>query len=413
MNFLPIINQAKDFVIKFIKEHPNKKIIYHTLSHTETIVELARQISIDYEQSNNDLIPAVIAAWFVDTGYYEDYREHEESSARIAEDFLRKVGAEDEKIKEVKNCLLATKMPQKPASISQRIVCDAVLFHLAADDFGDHNKLMRKELSLLQGIPVDKKTWRKNTIQFMEGHTYFTDFAKRHLAKRKKENLQKLKKKELAAATPVDPVTALLQSRPGPTLMPDANTEKQKENPERTIETMFRITADKNQRLSDQADAKSNILISVNVISISVLLTVLTRSGYNISFTIPLLTLLMVSLLTIIFSILATRPFAPAGIFTMNELKEKKVNLLFFGNFYNMNFEEYYTGMLQVMDDRKFLYLSLLRDSYTQGVRLGQKYKMLKTAYNIFMYGLILAIVVFVIAYIISVSTNSPTTIDY
>ena len=202
MNFLPIIHQAKDFVIKFIKEHPNKKIIYHTLSHTETIVELARQISIDYEQSNNDLLPAVIAAWFVDTGYYEDYREHEESSARIAEDFLRKVGAEDEKIKEVKNCLLATKMPQKPASISQRIVCDAMLFHLAADDFGDHNKLMRKELSLLQGIPVDKKTWRKNTIQFMEGHTYFTDFAKRHLAKRKKENLQKLKKKEFATATP-------------------------------------------------------------------------------------------------------------------------------------------------------------------------------------------------------------------
>ena len=95
------------------------------------------------------------------------------------------------------------------------------------------------------------------------------------------------------------------------------------------------------------------------------------------------------------------------------KLKERKVNLLFFGNFYNMNFEEYYNGMLQVMDDRKFLYLSLLRDSYTQGVRLGQKYKMLKTAYNIFMYGLILAIVVFVIAYIISVSTNSPTTIDY
>jgi hypothetical protein len=82
----------------------------------------------------------------------------------------------------------------------------------------------------------------------------------------------------------------------------------------------------------------------------------------------------------------------------MNDLKDKKVNLLFFGNFYNMSFEQYTEGMLQLMDERQFLYLNLLRDNYTQGVRLGQKYKMLKMAYTMFMYGLILSIVAFVIA---------------
>ena len=324
-----------------------------------------------------------------------------EVSAQIAENFLRKAGMEDEIIRDVKSCLLATKMPQIPATRPQQIVCDSVFFHLAAADFEEQNKPMRKELSLLQGIAVEKNGWRKSTIQFMEGHNYFTDYCKEHLAKRKKDNLEKLKKKE-ASALPVDPVTALLQSKPAMKQMPNTKAEKTKEDrPERTIETMFRITADKSQRLSDQADTKSHIMISVNVLIITILLTLLIPKleyNNNIILTISVIMLLTVSLLTIIFSILATRPHIPAGTFTINELKDKKVNLLFFGNFYKMNFEEYHNGMFQVMDDRHFLYLNLLRDNYTQGVRLGQKYRMLKVAYNIFMYGLILSIIAFVIA---------------
>lgn len=218
--------------------------------------------------------------------------------------------------------------------------------------------------------------------------------------------MEKLKKKEVAAALPVDPVTALLQSRPSIKQIPIVKAEKRKEDgPEKTIETMFRIMADKSQRLSDQADTKSHIMISVNVLIVTILLTVLVPKleyNDNVIFSIAVISLLTVSLLTIIFSILATRPHIPAGTFTLNELKDKKVNLLFFGNFYKMNFEQYNEGMFQVMDDRHFLYLNLLRDNYTQGVRLGQKYRMLKMAYNIFMYGLILSTIAFVIAFLFS-----------
>ncbi|MFN2438433.1 MAG: Pycsar system effector family protein [Chitinophagaceae bacterium] len=371
MNHLPIVNQAKDYIINFMEEHQNKKIIYHTLSHTETVVEIARQIGTDYELSHNELLITLVAAWFVDTGYYENYNKHEEASAQIAENFLRKSGAQDEIIRDVKNCLLATKMPQKPVTMPQQIVCDASFFHLAATDFGEQNKLMRKELSLLQGIAVDKNEWRTSTIQFMEGHNYFTDYCKKHLAKRKKDNLEKLKKKEVAPALPVDPVTALLQSRPAIIPMPNAKPEKKKEDgPERTIETMFRISADKNQRLSDQADTKSHIMISVNVLIVTILLTVLIPKLNNdkILLATAVILLLTVSLLTIIFAVLATQPRIPAGTFTIEELKDKKVNLLFFGNFYKMHFDQYTKGMLQVMDDRHFLYLNLLRDNYTQGV---------------------------------------------
>ncbi|HVG40951.1 MAG TPA: Pycsar system effector family protein [Chitinophagaceae bacterium] len=405
MNHLPIVSQAKDYVTKYLQEHQNKKVIYHTIQHTEAVVEIAKQISTHYELNNNDTLVTLVAAWFIDTGYYDDYRQHEVASARMAEVFLKKAGVGEDVVKEVRGCLLATKMPQSPANLPQQIVCDAALFHLAAADFGQQNKLIRKELCLLQGEPIDKNVWRKTTLQFLEGHTYFTDYCKKHLAKRKKENIEKLQKKEAEAVRPVDPVTALLQSKPAPVnVAADKGEKKKDERPERTIETMFRITSDKSQRLSDQADTKSNILISVNALIltgvISLLVPKLDNNDHD-NFKIPVLILLLVSLLTIIFSILATRPRIPHGTFTPNELKDKSVNLLFFGNFYKMDFEHYNNGMFQVMDDRHFLYLTLLRDIYTQGIRLGEKYRMLTLAYNVFMYGLILSIIAFVIAGII------------
>jgi hypothetical protein len=67
----------------------------------------------------------------------------------------------------------------------------------------------------------------------------------------------------------------------------------------------------------------------------------------------------------------------------------KTVNLLFFGNFYKMSLEEYTYGMEKMMDDKDFLYGSLIKDVYAQGVVLGKKYRLLRIAYNIFMFGLL------------------------
>src|ERR1700727_2311774 len=113
------------------------------------------------------------------------------------------------------------------------------------------------------------------------------------------------------------------------------NKKKNKKNdPGRGIDTVFRITSNNNQRLSTQADSKAHILIQVNSIIISVLLSLLLRKiEDHTNLEIPAIILLSVNLVTIIFSILATRPHIPRGTFSKADLDEKKVNLLFFGNF--------------------------------------------------------------------------------
>jgi hypothetical protein len=202
-----------------------------------------------------------------------------------------------------------------------------------------------------------------------------------------------------------DPVEKLVrkhlqveEGREGPPAAEKGKKDKKKD-PGRGIDTVFRITSNNNQRLSSQADSKAHILIQVNSIIISVLLSLLLRKiEDHTNLTIPAIILLTVNLVTIIFSILATRPHIPPGKFTQADLEEKKVNLLFFGNFYLMSLEEYAGGMLQLLEDRDFLYGSLIRDVYYQGIALGKKYRWLRLSYNVFMYGLIASVISFLIA---------------
>ena len=180
---------------------------------------------------------------------------------------------------------------------------------------------------------------------------------------------------------------------------PEKEKKNKKKDPGRGIDTVFRITSNNNQRLSSQADSKAHILIQVNAIIISVLLSLLLRKiEDHTNLAIPATLLLFVNLVTIIFSILATRPHIPPGTFTKADLDDKKVNLLFFGNFYRMSLEEYAGGMLVMMDDKDFLYGSLIRDVYYQGIALGKKYLWLRWSYNVFMYGLIASVLAFLVA---------------
>ncbi|MCB9315987.1 MAG: hypothetical protein H6569_07605 [Lewinellaceae bacterium] len=176
-----------------------------------------------------------------------------------------------------------------------------------------------------------------------------------------------------------------------------AKKEKDKSNnPERTIETMFRVTATNSQRLSDQADSKANIMISVNTVLIPALFF-LQNLENSAKLAVPIVILLAVNLLTIVFAILATRPQIPKGVFNQKDLDAKKADLLFFGNFYKMSFNEYSEGMFRIMGDRQFLHTTLLLDIYNQGIVLGRKYRMLTISYNVFMFGLILAVLAFFI----------------
>lgn len=172
--------------------------------------------------------------------------------------------------------------------------------------------------------------------------------------------------------------------------------EKKKPGVSKNFETVFRTFSTNNIRLSNMADNKAHILISVNSIIISIILGVLVKNIDKYDYLVtPVVLLLSVSLLTIVFSIFATKPNLPKVNFSQNDVEQRKVNLFFFGNYCHLDFDYFSDIFSRVTDDPSFLTHTLKRDLFEQGLVLSKKYRMLKIAYSIFMYGIIISVMYF------------------
>jgi len=410
VNYQLLLEEVKHFVLLFFKNHDDKRFSYHNKAHTQDVVAAVNQIANHYQLNDEDFFIVSTAAWFHDTGYSGGVADHEARSAQIASDFLTQLNVGAAVIDKVKSCIMATRMPQDPANLLERILCDADLFHLGTDEFRRKSKLMRKEAEQLAETDIDKQHWRQKTIDLMESQQYHTDYCRLLLADKKAQNLARLKQREQEAQAaqkpkPPKPEEQVPQAAPIK-LLPELPKETlrdekghKKEKPEKGVETMFRITASNHQRLSGMADSKAHIMISVNSIIISLVVSLLLRKiESHERQLIPALLLLTVNLIAIVTAILATRPNLPPGTYTQEDMDNRRINLLFFGNFYKMSMDQYMANMHTMMNDKDFLYGSLIRDLYSQGVVLGRKYQLLRISYSVFMYGIVASVLAFVLS---------------
>ncbi|WP_143310636.1 Pycsar system effector family protein [Chitinophaga vietnamensis] len=407
MQSTAIIDAAKDYVTSQYQEHPHPELVYHNLVHTQQVVAAAAQIAAHYRLQDDELAAVYIAAWFHDIGYLLGApKQHEEHGAEAAVRFLQEHEGTEALQQLVKGCILATKMPQSPTSLIEQIVCDADLFHLGTKEYNDRNKLLRHEVEITYQKGISQTDWLRGNIRFLSEHHYWTDYCQTLLKEQKEENLQKMKKKlekkDAEEATSTEsPATPQEGNETATASLPLKKKEKEKKlkKPERGVETMFRITATNHIRLSSMADTKAHIMISVNSIIISFMLSVLIgRLEDYPNMVLPAILFVTTSVITVTFAVLATRPNITRGTFTKDDIANKKANLLFFGNFYKMDLEEYKWGMRQMMNDADYLYGSMTQDVYHLGVVLGRKYKLLRISYNVFMFGLIASVIAFMTA---------------
>lgn len=424
-----IIDAAQQYVESQYQQHPHPMLVYHNLIHTRQVVEATAQIAAHYHLQGEDLQAVYIAGWFHDLGYLSGPGlQHEERGVAAARAFLTAQSASASLADKVAGCILATRMPQAPVHLIEQITCDADLFHLGSPAFKERNKLLRKEAEMMLGKEISGATWSETTLLFMEQHHYHTTYCQALLKQQKEENMRKLRGKlekqqadnSTAAAVHTPGLPAVtsaeaLATVPGASQLMalDSGGQKNKQDkkknknkdkakkPERGIETMFRTTSSNHIRLSSMADSKANIMISVNSIIISIILSVLLRKlEDNPNLVIPAIIFLCTSVTTIIFAVLATRPNVTNGRFTPDDIQQKRTNLLFFGNFHEMQLKDYDWGMKEMMQDANYLYGSMIQDIYHLGVVLGRKYRLLRIAYNVFMFGLIISVLAFTIAVI-------------
>ncbi|MDB5135316.1 MAG: Phosphohydrolase, partial [Mucilaginibacter sp.] len=377
------------------EEHAVPGICFHNLEHTSSVVKAVKRISAHTKVLSKELYLLQIAAWFHDIGYLENPRESKQNSAKLARVFLEHEGQPETMVRRVTNLIMATRLNQGPAGTLEEIIIDAYFYYLSKNSFLVKNELLRKEEQFIGQSEINPETWISDTIAFFESHHFFTPYGRKELNPKKEINLAKLKTK-LA-----DRKNAALQMDGHPAKKTIKEHPKSEPGSEKGIETLFRIAASNNQRMFTLADNKAHILITVNSIIMSIIVSVLIRKLAESPFlTWPTFILLFTSFLSTVFSILATRPKIDGGTFTDASLELKEVNLIYFGNFHKMTVDEYIKGMEAVIADRVFLYQTLIRDAHWHGSVLGRKYGFLRKAYNVFLFGLIISIAAFVIAFI-------------
>lgn len=387
--------------------HDNKKpeLHFHNLAHTIDVVDRTKEIAGHYYLSESDMLTVYVAAWFHDTGYlFTDAEHHEEKSVELMQEFMKEFAPGEQLVDKVKECIMATRPPFKHSSLLFQIICDADTYHLGTKEFKNSNQLVWEEYKEKDPSLVEKD-WAVKTIELLKNHEFYTKYCKDLLTKGKNKNMKKLKKK--TEEKPVEKTEDELSL---------AGMEKDKMGlMSKGIQTMLRLTSTNHFHLSDMADSKAHILISVNAIIISVILSVLLRRLSETPYlTIPTILFLLVAVTTIVISIISTRPKVSGGKFTSQDIIDKKTNLLFFGNFYKTSFEEYNAAMREMMKDPDYLYGSLIKDIYSLGIVLGRKYKLVRLAYNVFMIGIIMSVLAFGIAFFFfhtaEASTVTPAT---
>lgn len=398
MDYNTILQKAESFVKDLFSKNQDDALLFHNIEHTKKVVQRASEIASHYDLSEQDQLSLYTAAWFHDTGHlFVEPAMHEVKSVELMKSFFTQQELQTpDLISNIESCIMATRMPQAPKTLTEQIICDADTYHLGTGDFKETNRLLRKEYTKRKLFDPENGDWNRKSLEFLESHQYFTPYCQSLLSDGKQKNIERLRKKAAEAT-----FSGKVNSEKSKTEIKSSDAENKQKNTllNKGIQTMLRLTSDNHLELSGMADGKANILISVNAIIISVILTVLLRRlEVDTHLTVPTIIFLVFSLTTIVIAILATRPKISGGLFSQEDILNKKTNLLFFGNFHKASLKEYEWGMREMMKDQDYLYGMLITDIYHLGVVLGRKYKLIRLAYTVFMIGIIISVLAFAVA---------------
>ncbi|MGB1204734.1 MAG: HD domain-containing protein [Chitinophagales bacterium] len=189
-----ILQIAKEYVAKLFEKQLPSIYIYHDYTHTLDTINACSILGqhLKLSQSQQEILE--LAACLHDIGYIYSWQNHEEKSAELAQEFLKKMKYPKKAIKEVIHCILATKMPQQPTNLLESILCDADLVNLGSINYWERSQLLRKEWAITQRQIFSHRQWLEYGIAFLKSHRYKTKSGQILLATQKAQNLAQMQK---------------------------------------------------------------------------------------------------------------------------------------------------------------------------------------------------------------------------
>lgn len=380
----PLIAAAKKQVATLSMQHQDAQALLYDDQLAFFLEDLVFRFGKAEQAAPEVILVAQIAALFYPLGYQLDRRNPLIAAKNSCLAFLQHQEKE-QLFPPVEHCLRSN-YQQSPDDLASRLLADALIGIYCNDELHQWADLRTLEQELRSGHGQSLEEAELN-LQELLTLRYHTHAGKAHWQKRLGQQilLQKKRLEKMRRAQMPDPATT------EETLFRQLETSV----PVRGTQTYFRVVYRNHINLSAIADNKANIMISVNSILISVLITFL--SYRNIAETQPMILLpviifLVTGLASLIFAVLSARPKVTQ---LPGTAEQPTRGLAFFGNFVKLPLEEFSLAMDKTMQSGTLLYNSMVEDLYHLGKVLDKKYRYLSISYNIFMVGLIITVVLF------------------
>lgn len=175
----PDLEGARRYALERLGRELAPMLCYHCLAHTRDDVAAAAERLADLEGlAGEDRLLLLTAAYFHDIGYVERRADHEAAGIRIAQAVLPDFGYSPGQVQAIGQLLLATQLPQTPATLAEQILADADLDVLGRADYWDRSRALRAEWEFF-GLRVTDAEWYQSQLDFLRQHHYFTASARR------------------------------------------------------------------------------------------------------------------------------------------------------------------------------------------------------------------------------------------
>lgn len=204
---------------------------------------------------------------------------------------------------------------------------------------------------------------------------------------------------------PVPPDSNVPPSPPAEELAGDAaagQAKKKKDGLGRGVETLYRVAYRMHSDLSAQADEKANLMLGLSGLVASLGIGFGSLVAVNPALRSACAILIVGALISLTFAMRAARPRITRMQINLDDVRQNRTSLLFFGQFLTLSRSDYTEAMRELMRSTELLYDNMSRDLYALGFVLEHKYRLLRIAYDVFTATLILAAVTWLVAVLLT-----------
>ena len=187
-------DDLEEEVMNLLERYLPDNLYYHNVKHTIDVVTQVELIGRSEGIDEEEMLLIKTAALFHDAGFTRGYKDHELLGIQIAKEVLPKYDYTQDYIERISDLIYVTKLPPKPKSLMEKVMCDADLDYLGRADFIPVSENLFKELVEYNFIANDYDKWNQIQIKFIETHQYFTATAKQLRDVNKKKQLENIRK---------------------------------------------------------------------------------------------------------------------------------------------------------------------------------------------------------------------------